>query len=388
VDVNSGFTIGTVRGIAIRVHWSWIAIFALLVWSLADGVFGEAFTGWSAGTRYAAAVFTAALFFGSVLLHELSHSFVALHYGMHVPSITLFIFGGVSSLGGEMRTPGQEFRIAIAGPLMSWLLALVFGGVWLLTRSSEISTVFGYLAFINALLGAFNLLPGFPLDGGRVFRSIVWARSRNLMTATRVASQVGVFIAYLMMALGAVTLLGFGQVGGLWYIVIGLFLKSASEGSYASMLVEAALKNVSVSTVMRRPPEPVHAVLSLQRLVDERVLTMAERAFLVQDGQRVVGMITTSDLAKHPRDEWNRTTVQQAMVPTDKVVTVRPETELLEALKLMQEHDIHQLPVIEDGHVLGMVTRGDVIRQIELRTEFQRPSDDSARLDGWSSGTG
>ena len=137
------------------------------------------------------------------------------------------------------------------------------------------------------------------------------------------------------------------------------------------MLVEAALRNVSVSTVMRPPSEPVHAVLSLQRLVDERVLTMAERAFLVEDGQRVIGLITTSDLAKHPRDEWNRTSVQQAMVPTEKVVTVEPHTELLEALKLMQEHDIHQLPVLDDGRVLGMVTRGDVMRQIELRAEFR-----------------
>ncbi len=379
MDVNSAFTLGTIRGIAIRVHWSWIAIFALIAWSLAEGVFGEAFTGWAGGTRYAAAVVTAVLFFGSVLLHELSHSFVALYYGMHVPSITLFIFGGVASLGGEMRTAGQEFRIAIAGPLMSWFIGLVFGGIWLLTRDFEVSAIFGYLGFINVLLGAFNLLPGFPLDGGRVFRSIVWARTRDLMRATRIAAQVGVFISYVMMALGVIVILGLGQLAGLWYILIGLFLKSASEGSYASLLVETALRNVSVASVMRPPPEPVHAVLSLQRLVDERVLTMAERAFLVEDGGRVVGLITTSDLAKHPRDEWNRTTVQQAMVPTDKVITVLPETELLEAMKQMQEHDIHQLPVIEDGQVLGMLTRGDVMQQIQLRTEFTRRSDRVAR---------
>ena len=301
MDLTTGFTIGRIRGIAIRVHWSWLLIFGLLSWSLSQGLFGSMFEGWPDAKRWAAGVGTTLLFFFSVLLHELSHSFVAQSYGMRVPSITLFVFGGVSSLGAEMRTAGQEFRVAIAGPLMSWLLAALLGAAWYLTRHEGVGVIFGYLALVNGLLGTFNLLPGFPLDGGRVFRSIIWARTHDLMRATRIASRVGVVIAYAMIAFGLVNIFFFGLFGGLWYVLIGLFLKSASEGSYASMLVESALKDVGVATVMQSAPPPVHALVTLQRLVDERVLSTGERVFVVERDGQIVGLITTTDVTKQPR---------------------------------------------------------------------------------------
>ncbi|MSQ41790.1 MAG: site-2 protease family protein [Dehalococcoidia bacterium] len=371
MDLSSGFRIGRVRGIDIRMHWSWLLIFALLSWSLSQSLFvGGSFDRWPAGVRWGAGVGTALLFFGSVLLHELSHAFVAQRYGMQVPSITLFVFGGVSTLAQEMSTAGQEFRVAIAGPLTSWALSLTFGALWLLTRSHDLSEIFVYLAAINAALGAFNLLPGFPLDGGRVFRSIVWARSKDLLGATRTASRLGVAIAYAMIALGLLNVLLFGLLGGLWYVLIGLFLKSASEGSYGSMLVESALKNVSARAAMRPSPEPVAAALSLERFVDERLLTTGQRAFLVERAGAVVGIITASDVVKLPREQWRATAVEAAMVPSERVLTVGPETSVVEALRMMQQHDVHQLPVIENGLVIGLLTRGDVMQQIELRTVF------------------
>ena len=373
MDLTTGFTIGRIRGIAIRVHWSWLLIFGLLSWSLSQGLFGSMFEGWPDAKRWAAGVGTTLLFFFSVLLHELSHSFVAQSYGMRVPSITLFVFGGVSSLGAEMRTAGQEFRVAIAGPLMSWLLAALLGAAWYLTRHEGVGVIFGYLALVNGLLGTFNLLPGFPLDGGRVFRSIIWARTHDLMRATRIASRVGVVIAYAMIAFGLVNIFFFGLFGGLWYVLIGLFLKSASEGSYASMLVESALKDVGVATVMQSAPPPVHALVTLQRLVDERVLSTGERVFVVERDGQIVGLITTTDVTKQPRSAWRDTAVEAAMVPADRIVTVGPQTGVIEAMRLMREHDVHQLPVIEDGHMVGMVTRGDVMRQIELRSVFRSP---------------
>src|SRR5690606_38985747 len=198
MDLTTGFKIGTVRGIEIRVHWSWIFIFTLITWSLAEGFFGTQFPEWSDGERWGWAAGTSVMFFGSVLFHELSHAFVAQSFGMVVPSITLFIFGGVSNIGGEMRTAGQEFRIAIAGPLSSWVLAAIFVGLALVFADSNAGEVLAYLGLVNFVLGAFNLLPGFPLDGGRVFRSIVWARTKDLVKATRIASAVGGGIAWVL----------------------------------------------------------------------------------------------------------------------------------------------------------------------------------------------
>ena len=370
MDLTSGFRIGRVHGIDIRVHWSWLLIFGLLSWSLSQGLFGELFPSHSEGERWAVGVVTALLFFVSVLLHELSHAFVAQRYGMEVPSITLFVFGGVSNLGSEMKTAGQEFRVAIAGPLMSWAVAIAFGALWLLTRPAEVSAVFGYLALINAVLGVFNLLPGFPLDGGRVLRSIVWASTRDLLRATRVASRVGIVIAYAMIVLGLFFIVAFGLFGGLWYVLIGLFLKSASEGSYASLLAETALRDVNAAAVMRPAPAPLHAALSLQRLVDERLLETAERTYLVEREGTVIGLITAADVASVPRARWGETPVEAAMVPAERVITVAPETGVIAALRLMQQHDIHQLPVLEHDRVVGMVTRGDVLRRIEVRSIF------------------
>jgi len=244
MNLGSGFGIGRVRGIEIRIHWSWFIILILLTWSFADGIYHDLYEEWSDGQRWTAAIITSAFFFLSVLLHELSHAFVAQRYGMTVPSITLFVFGGVSSIAGEMRTAREEFAVAIAGPLMSWVLAAFFAALWLVTTGTLAGGVFGYLAWINGALGLFNLLPGFPLDGGRVLRAIVWGRSKSIVRATRVAATVGSLIAYLMIGIGLLSVFYLGLLGGIWYVLIGLFLKSAAEGSYQAMLADRALRNI------------------------------------------------------------------------------------------------------------------------------------------------
>lgn len=371
MDFSSGLSVGRIRGIEIRLHWSWLIIFVLLTWSFSDGLYRDLFEEWSAGQRWSAAIVTSVLFFLSVLLHELSHAFVAQHYGMTVPSITLFVFGGVSSISGEMQTARQEFAVAIAGPVMSWVLAAVFAVLWFAIPSEGASAVFAYLAWINGALGLFNLLPGFPLDGGRVLRAIVWGRTKSIFRATRVASLAGTMIAYIMIGAGLISVFAFGLFGGIWYVLIGLFLKSAAEGSYQAMLADRALKGVTAESVMQPPPEPVEAWTNVQRLVDDRMLRSAERAFLVSSSGNVVGLLTASDITKLPRERWTTTSVSNVMVPAEKVMTVTPQTGIVDAMRLMQQHDIHQVPVLDSGRLVGMVTRADVLRQIEVRMQFE-----------------
>jgi Zn-dependent protease/CBS domain-containing protein len=367
MDISSGLVIGRIRGVEIRVHWSWLLIFWLIAWSLSEGLFPEYQPQWDERQRWIAGAVSSLLFFVSVLFHELAHTFVALHYKMRVPSITLFVFGGVSQIANEMRNPKQEFLIAVAGPLSSWVLAGAFGALWVVFRAESVSAVFGYLGLINFALGTFNLLPGFPLDGGRVFRSIVWGRVHDLTRATRIASTVGQGIAWLMIAVGIAWMV-FVNWSGLWYVLIGLFLKNSSENAYAQVLLDRALRDLRVRNLMRSVPEPVAETWSLQRMVDERVLGRAERVLFVEDLGQVSGLITVADLTKVPRAEWEMTTVRAAMVPSVRVITVTSGASALEAMRLMQEHDVHQLPVIDDERLVGLLTRGDVMSRLELNS--------------------
>ena len=388
MDLQSGLLIGRIRGIAVRVHWSWVFIATLVTWSLAENLYEDLFPLWTTEQLWIAAAISAVMFFVSILLHELSHAFVAQSYGMKVPSITLFVFGGVSNLEGEMGSARQEFRVAIAGPLMSWALAVVFGGAALVIPG-DIASIAAYLAFVNFVLGLFNLLPGFPLDGGRVFRSIVWSRTGDLTRATRAASRMGNLIAWLLIALGVFVVFATDSLTGLWYVFIALFLKGASDSAYQRVLIDSAVKNVEVGEVMRGAPEAIEDSWTLEEVVDRRVLGRAERAVFAASGGRISGLITTTDVTNVPRDDWPATSVSDAMVPAANVITVRRDTAMVEAMRLMQEHDVHQLPVVEDGRLLGLVTRGDVLDQIEFRLALaeRRGGRENGRDDGDSDGT-
>ena len=371
MDLTSGILIARVRGIAIRVHWSWALIFALVTWNMQSSVLPDLVPGWSPGERWLGGLAAAGVFFLSVLLHELSHAFVALHYEMRVISITLFVFGGVSNIDGEMRTPGQEFRIAIAGPAMSILIGAVLGAATLVLPgdAAEVAT---YLSWVNFALGIFNLLPGFPLDGGRVLRSIAWAVSGDLTRATRIAARVGVLIAWGMIAIGILSSFATRSLVGLWWVLIGLFLKTASEGAYGQVLLERVLEGVRVSDVMREAPAPVDPAANLMTVVQERVIGRGERALFVGGEGGILGLFTVGDLARIPNDRLASMTARDVMVPAESIVTVAPGAPLLDATRAMTERDVHQLPVVEDGRMVGLLTRGDVLQQLEVRERFGR----------------
>ena len=368
LELRTALPIAQVSGIKIRIHWSWLLIFILVSWFLADDYFAETFTGWSTRTRWLAGIVTALLLFVSVLTHELAHALVARRYGVSVQSITLFIFGGVSSLTEELRTPRQEFLVAAAGPITSWVLAMLFGALWAVTRPEDVATVFAYLAWTNLVLGAFNLVPGFPLDGGRVLRSTIWARTNNLVHATRVAAGAGTMVAYALITIGIVNILLFGLVGGLWLILIGLFLQGAADLGYLQVRMRAAMEDVDVATVMRRSPEAVPATTTLEAFVHDRVFTSGDHVYFVVDRGDVEGIVSATDVLRVPRAEWPQTHIRAVMTPTSGAPTVSPSTGLIEAVRLMQEHDAPQLPVMTNGRVVGLLSLRDVFRHIELRT--------------------
>ncbi len=373
MDLGSSISLGRIRGIAVRVHWSWMLILGFLTWSLAKELFQPANPAWSPVQSWLAAFAVSLLFFASILLHELAHSLVAQRKGMVVPSITLFVFGGVSGMAEEMHNARDEFQIAIAGPATSWLLAGVFGVAAYVLGGNGFGAGIGYLALSNFVMGLFNLLPGFPLDGGRVLRAVVWSRTGDITSATHVATRAGKTIAFVLIALGVIDTLAFGLGSGLWYVLIGLFLQSAASTAEADSRVEHALQGVLVRDVMQPPPEPVAPGTTIQQLVDSRMLMTGERAFLVsaRAGDAVVGLISATDIARIPREEWASTGVEAVMTPSDRVITVASAAPVLDALRLLTAGSFHELPVVDSGTLMGVLTAADLLRQIEVRSRFQ-----------------
>ncbi len=368
----SSFKIGKIAGIEIGVHWSWIFILVLITWSFADGILHDAFPEWSQFQRWAVGVVVAGIFFASILLHELSHSLVAKSRGMPVKGITLFVFGGVSNLGREAESASEEFWIAIVGPLTSLGVGAFFAIIWAVLQGPApgVAAVAGYLAFINAVIAAFNMLPGFPLDGGRVFRSIVWARNRNLLRATRIASNVGQFVAFALMAGGAAQLLLFGYVvGGLWMFLIGLFLRSASTSSYQQLMFETALRGVSVAELARSDYRTVPPDITVAELVDQHMLVGGGRCYPVMAGEELLGLVTLTDVRKLEREQWPATAVFHVMTPFERLRTVSFGEDARQLLQLMSEADLNQVPVVEGRRLLGIVTRADILHLIQLRRE-------------------
>ncbi|MGH2584315.1 MAG: site-2 protease family protein [Dehalococcoidia bacterium] len=361
-------------GFDILIHWSWLIIATLFTWSLAIGYLPDVYPAWDAGQRWVAAAITSLLFFSSVLVHELSHSVVARRRGLDVTSITLFVFGGVSSLGGEPRSARDEFWIAVVGPLTSFALAVVFGAVWLVARDQDtpgIAAVTGYLAFINVALGAFNLLPGFPLDGGRVLRSALWGAGGNMLAATRTAATAGKVVAGVLIGVGLLSVFA-GMFGGLWTAVIGWFLWNAADSSYQQQLVVNSLQGLTAGALAQRSDLRVPPNLTLQQFADQYVLTHQQRAFFVgPEGGEAQGMITLTDLSRAPREAWGGTSVFRAMTPRERLITVTPRTPAAEALQMMAEHNINQLPILDGRDVTGLLTRAALIRAIQYRAAMK-----------------
>jgi Zn-dependent protease len=338
--------LGKIAGIDIYAHLSWFIILVLLTWSLAGGWFAQLFPGWATTTYWIAAFISAVLLFVCVLAHELAHALIARAYGLTVRNITLFIFGGVATIEEEVKRPGVEFLVAIAGPLASLLLAVfAFLLAWPLRGSgTSAEAVLDYLAVSNLVLGVFNLLPGFPLDGGRLLRSLVWKVTGNFKKATRIASLIGQTFAYLFILLGIVEFFTGNFFNGLWIAFIGWFLLSAAQSARTQVELQSTLQGVTVGQVMNPRPEAVPANISLQKLVDEYFQPRGLRLAPVTQGEYLAGLITLTDIVRVARERWSTTPVGHVMRGLQQVHVATPEQPLQAVLQMMDTQDINQVP--------------------------------------------
>jgi Zn-dependent protease len=363
--------LGRILGIPIGLDYSWFLVFVLLTWTLAVGYFPDEFKNWPVAEYWIAGAITAIMLFVSVLLHELGHSVVAKGYNMPVRRITLFIFGGIAEIGAEPPKASAEFWIAIAGPFVSLILAVLFALLSPLTLPIPVVfAIVSYLAFINAALVVFNLIPGFPLDGGRVLRAILWAVTENLEKATVVAGSVGRVIGFLFIIGGVWLIFSVSLIDGLWIAFIGWFLESAAASQVRYQMITSLLAGRKVSDAMSTNFVEIPADASLQQLVDHHILGSGQRSFVVTANSRVVGLLTLHHVKEVPRDRWAATTVGQAMIPADQMKRVGPDVELQTALTEMDSDGVNQLPVMADGDILGMLTRENIISLLRTLHEL------------------
>ena len=361
--------IGKIAGIDIDIHVSWIIILVLLTVSLATGWFPQLYPGWAPATYWLIALLSSLLLFVSVLLHELAHSLVARRRGLPVKNITLFIFGGVSNIEREPQSPGIEFQMAFVGPLTSLVIGAICYLIQLPLRgsSSPLEGILFYLAVTNILLGLFNLIPGFPLDGGRVLHSIVWRLTGNLRRATRVATLAGQVIAYLFILLGIWILFAGDILDGIWLGFIGWFLLSAAQSANMQGMLTSVLRGVTVGEVMNPKPPTVPPNISLQHLVDEYFLPGGLRYALVMQGENLLGLITLGDIRHVPREQWGQVPVGQAMIPLSRLHVATPQQSLSDVLPLLGSRDVNQLPVVDHGTLVGVLSRDAIVGYLDVR---------------------
>ena len=370
--------LGRIAGISIGLHYSWFIIALLIVLSLVQH-FRAIAPQWSSTVVWTAAVVTGLLFFAALLLHELAHSLLAKARGLRVRAITLFALGGVSQIETEAADAKSEFWIAIAGPITSVVIGLVvLGTAWLggwqpgSEPATPVISVLVWLGYINLMLAAFNMIPGYPLDGGRVLRALIWWITRNADRSTRLAAKVGQAVAFIFVLWGLVQFFSGVTFDGLWLAFIGWFLLDASRSSYVQVELMAGLRDRRVADIMDNDYATVEGHLSLQDFVDQYVLRTGRRCFVVVQNDRVAGLITTHEVKKVDRHRWPQTSVQSVMRPLDQLRTVAPDTPAIQALEVMSRGDINQLPVISDGHLQGVFSRGHVLRFLRTQAELHR----------------
>lgn len=390
--MNNGFRIGRLAGIDVFIDWSLLIIFMLITFSLAIGVLPSWHPAWNPGLIWVTALASALLFLGSVFVHELSHALVGRAYGMDIRRITLFIFGGMAHLEREPHTWRAELWMAIAGPITSLVLGAVFiflGGLAagdvridpqepqrVLAQLGPVSTLLFWLGPVNIILGLFNLVPGFPLDGGRVLRAVLWGATRNLRLATRWASNMGQAFAWVLMITGfammfgmQVPIFGTGLIGGLWLAFIGWFLNNAALMSYRQLLIKESLEDVPVARLMKTDVVTLDPDTSVRAFVDEYLLHSDQRAYPVLEDERFAGLVCQQDVRKVERDAWARTTVREIWTPGEQVSAVRPDDDAADAMHALTRRGVNQLPVLDGGRLVGLVRREDILKWLSLRGE-------------------
>ncbi len=361
--------LGTIFGIELKLDYSWFIIFVLITWSLAGHYFPSAHPGWSTGAYWALGAITSALFFASVVIHELAHSLVSRAFGTPVQDITLFIFGGAAHISQEPRRAREELLMALAGPTASLVLAALFYALWWLSLgfAGPLHALAVWLGWINLVLALFNLIPGFPLDGGRVLRAIIWGATGDLRRATRIAAGVGRLVAFSFIFWGIWQIFGGNWADGLWIAFIGWFLDSAATRSVQQLAVQDLLAGHTVREAMLADCPHVPRRLTLDVLVDQVAQTSGRRCFLVMEGDQVDGLLTLQRITDVPRARWPDTRAEDVMIPRAELKTVRPDDELTTVLERMTAEDVNQFPVLDEGRLLGMVSRDTLLSFLRAR---------------------
>src|SRR5581483_10527266 len=368
--------LGRIFGIEIGLHYSWLIIALLIALSLA-GHFGAAHPNWDRGVIWGMAMVTAVLFFAAIVAHELSHAMVAIRRGLPVRSIALFALGGVAQIEKEPQDAKTEFWVAVVGPVTSALigfiflgLAGVFGWTLMIEPTTPLMAMAVWLGYINLGLAVFNMIPGFPMDGGRVLRAIVWQVTGNAARATRAASRTGQATAFGFIVLGVLRVFGGAGVGGLWIAFIGWFLLTAARASYAQVELEEGLRGVRVSDLMVHDSALVDGNTNLQTFVEDYVLRTGQRCFLIAEKGVVAGLITPHEINGVERARWPFTLVYDVMRPLDQLRTVSPDTLATEALMIIGREDLNQLPVASNGRLEGVISRDQILRYLLTRADL------------------
>ena len=377
--MHATIRLGRIFGIQIGLHYSWLIIAMLVAFSLA-AQFRSVNPGWGERTIWATAILTAVLFFVAIILHELSHSVVAKARGLPVRSITLFALGGVAEIDKDAGDAKTEFLIGIVGPfastvigLICLVLALALG--WEMSDvaapKSPVVAMLMWLGVINIGLAVFNLIPGFPLDGGRVLRAIVWWVTGDVERSTRAASWVGQLVAFGFIVIGIFRFFGGAGFGGLWLVFIGWFLLGAARTSYAQLAIAESLRGLRALDVMTKDCPVVSGRTNLKTLVEEHLMRTGNRCFVVEEQGRITGLITPHEIKAVPRNRWPFTTVDEVMRPLDQLQTVKPEASIMAVLEMMGREDINQIPVVADGQLQGIISRAHILGLLQTRAELR-----------------
>lgn len=369
-----GVRIGRAFGIPIEINASWLVIFALILWSLSAALFPALLPGMQPLTYWGMGLGTALAFFGSLLLHELSHSLVSRHYGLEVRRIVLFIFGGISEATAEMPSAKVEFWVGIAGPLMSLALAVLSWGLSVGTTAignAPLTMVFQWLAIVNVALAVFNMLPGFPLDGGRVLRAAAWQITGDYRKATRIASRGGQMVAALLMAWAAWRFVAGDILGAVWVGFIGYLLFQAAGNAYGELILRDALSHVGVSDLMTRQVQTLHPEMSVRDAVDSTISHHPFGGYPVADGH-LHGILQADDVKRVPTGEWPRLRVSELMKPIEEDKALSPDDTASEALERFGRLGVTRLPVMQDGELVGILSQSDVLRWLEWHPEVRK----------------
>ncbi len=375
-----GLRLFSIFGIEIRLDWSVLIIFALIVYSLGAGLFPQWHPDWSAATTWITALGAGVIFFASLLAHELSHSLMARRYGIRVPRITLFLFGGMAEIEAEARTPKEEFNIAVVGPLMSAALGVMFTLLASAAMGDELVRLLAddpqsavaqlspavtasiWLGSVNLMLAVFNLVPGFPLDGGRVFRALIWWLTGDAVRATRVASNAGKGVGWILMGLGFWNIFAQGNLGGLWLVLIGWFLTHIARASYTQMITERSLRSVRVEDVMRTRFDTVPADTTIDSFIEDYLLRSNQHLWPVVDGDRYLGTVSFSDARQVPPGERRGRRVSELLTPLDDAHTLDAGEMASTALRRLGGVGDEPVVVLSNGRVVGIIRAGDILR--------------------------